>query len=185
MTSARSAGPARQSKSRLRIQTAKEGRHAVSKPPPSALEARFITTWSRFHLWVYRRTGGRVLSHMRGRPTLLLTTTGRRTGAPRAVPLPYLADGDTMVVVGSNSGAQRHPDWVRNVMADPRVTVQLRAQSGPARADILEGAERTAMWERIRAEAPWYAGYQERTSRRIPLVRLTRAPSAGSPGQGG
>lgn len=157
---------------------------AAGKPPPSRLETRLITTWSRFHRWVYRRTGGRVLSRMRGKPVLLLTTTGRRTGRPRTVPLPYLPNGDTMIVVGSNSGARQHPDWVRNLIADSRVTIQLRAKAGPARADIIAGAERAAMWEAIKAEAPWYAGYQERTRRQIPLIRLTRTSSAESSGQG-
>jgi deazaflavin-dependent oxidoreductase (nitroreductase family) len=83
-----------------------------------------------------------------------------------------------MVVVGSESGAERHPAWVLNLIADPRVTVQYLADSGPAQAEILAGDERKAMWERINAEAPWYAGYQERTAREIPLIRLTRAQSA-------
>ncbi len=96
------------------------------------------------------RTNGKVLSRMRGKPTLLLTTTGRRTGRLHTVPLPYLADGDAMIVVGSASGAERHPAWVLNLIASPRVTVQ-------------------------------YAGYQQRTSREIPLIRLTRAQSANTP----
>lgn len=137
-----------------------------------------ITVWSRIHRWVYRRTDGRALSRMRGRPTLLLTTTGRRSGRPHTVPLPYLADGDAMIVVGSNSGAQRHPAWVLNLITDPRVTVQYLADSGPAHADILAGSERTQMWDRISREAPWYAGYQQRTSREIPVIRLTPARSA-------
>ena len=137
-----------------------------------------LKAWTRFHRWVYRRTNGKVLSRMRGRPILLLTTTGRRTGRPHTIPLPHFADGETMIVVGSASGAERHPAWVLNLIADPRVTVQYLADSGPAHAEILIDGERKAMWERISAEAPWYAGYQQRTSREIPLIRLTRTPSA-------
>jgi deazaflavin-dependent oxidoreductase (nitroreductase family) len=74
---------------------------------------------------------------MRGKPTLLLTTTGRRAGRPHTVPLPYLADGDAMIVVGSAAGAERHPAWVLNLIANPRVTVQYLADSGPAHAEIL------------------------------------------------
>jgi deazaflavin-dependent oxidoreductase (nitroreductase family) len=111
---------------------------------------------------------------MHGKPTLLLTTTGRRSGRLHTGPLPYLADGDAMIVVGSASGAERHPAWVLNLIANPRVTVQYLADSGPAHAEILADDERKAMWERINAEAPWYAGYQQRTSREIPLIRLTR-----------
>jgi deazaflavin-dependent oxidoreductase (nitroreductase family) len=117
---------------------------------------------------------------MRGNPTLLLTTTGRRSGRPHTVPLPYLADGDAMIVIGSASGADRHPAWVLNLIANPRVTVQYLADSGPAQAEILADGERKAMWERINAEAPWYTGYQQRTSREIPLIRLTRTQPAHS-----
>jgi deazaflavin-dependent oxidoreductase (nitroreductase family) len=127
---------------------------------------------------MYRRTDGKILSRMRGRPTLLLTTTGRRSGRPHTVPLPYLADGDAMIVVGSASGAERHPAWVLNLIANPSVIVQYLADSGPAHAEILAGDECKAMWERINVEAPWYAGYQQRTSREIPLIRLTRAPES-------
>jgi F420H(2)-dependent quinone reductase len=150
----------------------------VSETPPSLLEARAVKTWSRFHRWVYRRTNGKLLSLMRGKPTLLLTTTGRRSGRLHTIPLPYLADGDAMIVVGSASGAERHPDWVLNLIADPRVTVQYLGDSGPAHAEILADGERKAMWERINVEAPWYMGYQQRTSREIPLIRLTRAQPA-------
>ena len=146
----------------------------MSKAPPSRLEARSIKAWTRIHRWVYRRTNGKVLSRMRGKPTLLLTTTGRRSGRPHTIPLPYLADGDKMIIIGSASGAERHPAWVHNLIANPRVTVQYLADSGPAHAEILAGGERKDMWERINVEAPWYAGYQQRTSREIPLIRLTR-----------
>ena len=146
----------------------------MSEAPPSRFEARAVRAWTRVHRWVYRHTDGKILSRMRGRPTLLLTTTGRRSGRPHTVPLPYTADGDTMVVIGSDSGAARHPAWVLNLIADPRVTVQYLADSGPAKAEILADDERTAMWDRINAEAPWYAGYQQRTNREIPLIRLTR-----------
>ena len=149
----------------------------MSEAQPSRLQARVLKAWTRFHRWAYRRTNGKVLSRMRGKPTLLLTTTGRRTGRLHTVPLPYLADGDAMIVVGSASGAERHPAWVLNLVANPRVTVQYLADSGPAHAEILVGGERKAMWERINVEAPWYAGYQQRTSREIPLIRLTRAQS--------
>jgi deazaflavin-dependent oxidoreductase (nitroreductase family) len=142
------------------------------------LQARALRAWTRFHRWAYRRTDGKILSRMRGKPTLLLTTTGRRTGRLHTIPLPYLADGDTMIVIGSASGAEHHPAWVLNLIADPRVTVQYLADSGPAHAEILADGERRTMWERISAEAPWYAGYQQRTSREIPLIRLTRTAPA-------
>ena len=149
----------------------------MSEAQPGQGQARVLKAWTRFHRWAYRRTNGKVLSRMRGKPTLLLTTRGRRTGRLHTVPLPYFADGDKMIVVGSASGAEHHPAWVLNLIANPRVTVQYLADCGPAQAEILADGERTAMWERINVEAPWYAGYQQRTSREIPLIRLTRAQS--------
>ena len=149
----------------------------MSEAQPGRRQARALKAWTRFHRWAYRRTNGKVLSRMRGKPTLLLTTTGRRTGRLHTVPLPYYADGDKMIVVGSDSGAERHPAWVLNLIANPRVTVQYLADSGPAQAEVLDGDERKAMWERITSEAPWYAGYQQLTSREIPLIRLTHAQS--------
>ena len=145
---------------------------------PSRLQARVLKAWTRLHRWAYQRTNGKVLSRMRGKPTLLLTTTGRRSGRPHTVPLPYLADGDTMIVVGSASGAEHHPAWVLNLIADPRVTVQYLADSGPAHAELLAGGEREALWNKISVEAPWYAGYQQRTRREIPVIRLTRTRPA-------
>ena len=150
----------------------------MSEAQPGRSQARVLKAWTRFHRWAYRRTNGKVLSRMRGKPTLLLTTTGRRTGRLHTVPLPYFADGDKMIVVGSASGAERHPAWVLNLIANPRVTVQYLADSGPAHAEILADGELKAMWERINVEAPWYAGYQQRTSREIPVIRLTRTQPA-------
>jgi deazaflavin-dependent oxidoreductase (nitroreductase family) len=150
----------------------------MSKAPPSRLHGQVLKAWTRFHRWAYRRTNGKVLSRMRGKPTLLLTTTGRRSGRPHTIPLPYLADGEAMIVIGSASGAERHPAWVLNLIANPRVTVQYLAESGPAQAELLAEGERNTMWERINVEAPWYAGYQQRTSREIPLIRLTRTQPA-------
>jgi deazaflavin-dependent oxidoreductase (nitroreductase family) len=117
----------------------------VSEARPSRRQAQVLKAWTRFHRWAYQRTNGKVLSRMRGKPMLLLTTTGRRTGRLHTLPLPYLADGDTMIVIGSNSGAERHPAWVLNLIANPCVTVQYLADSGPAQAEILADGERTAM----------------------------------------
>jgi deazaflavin-dependent oxidoreductase (nitroreductase family) len=134
-----------------------------------------LKRWTAFHMWMYRRTRGRLLYKMRGMPTLLLTTTGRKSGVQRTVPLPYLADGDGKVVVGSFAGGPRHPAWALNLFADPKAQVQDRGDSYPAIAEVLSGDERALVWTRLTAARPWYADYQAQTSREIPLVRLTRA----------
>jgi deazaflavin-dependent oxidoreductase (nitroreductase family) len=139
------------------------------------LRGTALRRWVRIHLWVYRRTRGRLLAKMRGMPTLLLTTTGRRTGRPHTVPLPYFSDGWGKVVIGSFAGSDKHPAWVLNVIADPTVQVQDRAEVCTGRAEIVTGDERAALWADLVQRSPWYADYQQQTSREIPLVRITNA----------
>ncbi|HEY7135251.1 MAG TPA: nitroreductase/quinone reductase family protein [Acidimicrobiia bacterium] len=153
----------------------------------SARTKRYLTLrgtplryWVRIHIWVYRTTHGRALYRMRGMPSLLLTTTGRRSGRAHTVPLPYFtdADGSGKVVVGSFAGSDHDPAWVLNLRGDPSVRIQDRAEVYPARATVLERETRAPVWERVVAAAPWYANYQTATSREIPLVRLERTEPA-------
>ena len=139
--------------------------------------------WVRIHRFVYRRTKGRVLYRMRGMPSLMLTTTGRRSGRQHTVPLPYLRDpaGDGKVVVGSFAGAEHDPAWVLNLRADPAVGVEDRAEVYAGRATVLTGEERATVWARLVESSPWYAGYQDRTTREIPLVRIDRADRLPAP----
>jgi deazaflavin-dependent oxidoreductase (nitroreductase family) len=122
-----------------------------------------------------RRFGRRAL----GMPVLELTTVGRRTGRPRSVMLTSpVRDGEAIVVVASRAGDDRHPDWLLNLRAQPRVEVALRG--GPRRpmlARIAEGAERERLWTEITAFHPRYAGYQRRTAREIPVVLLVPTDS--------
>jgi deazaflavin-dependent oxidoreductase (nitroreductase family) len=101
----------------------------------------------------------------------------RRSGLPRSVLLTTPArDGDTLVVVASRGGDDRHPDWLLNLRADPRVEVAV--QGGPRRpmlARIAAGPERGRLWARITTTNPRYAAYQRRTSREIPVVVLDPA----------
>jgi len=109
-----------------------------------------------------------------GMPVLELTTVGRRSGRPRSVMLTSpIRDGEAIVVVASRGGDDRHPDWLLNLQAEPRVEVALRG--GPRRpmlARVAAAAERERLWKEITAFHPRYAGYQRRTSREIPVVLL-------------
>lgn len=122
---------------------------------------------------VYRLTGGRLLARARRKPVVLLTTTGRRTGRRHTVPLPFYPDGDRIVVIASNSGSDRHPAWYLNLAEHPEVEVQVGPRVSPAKAATMTGDDRRRLWARLDAEAPWYAEYQEQTSREIPLVAIT------------
>ena len=109
-----------------------------------------------------------------GRPVLLLTTTGAKTGAPRLVPLVYSCDGDRLVIVASKAGAPTNPAWYLNIVANPTVTVEVGVETFQARATVAEGAERDRLYAQHAAQHPNFVGYQERTERRIPVITLER-----------
>lgn len=105
--------------------------------------------------------------------TLLLRTTGRRSGEDRYVTLQYFTPGGKYVVVGSRGGTAEHPAWYLNLVDDPRCHVQVGTLfSSAARARLVEGEEYAALWTYVGNEQPQYEKYQARTSRRIPLVVL-------------
>src|SRR5690242_1896214 len=95
-----------------------------------------------------------------GRPLLLLTTTGARSGQRRTTPLMYVPDGDRLLVIASNAGAPAHPDWYRNLLAHPQVTVEVGADTFDARAVVLAGMERQQLWDRIVASYPFFTDHQ-------------------------
>ena len=128
--------------------------------------------------WVYRLSGGRLLGRFpSGAPVCLLTTTGRRSGQARTVPLLYLADGEDFVVVASQGGAPQNPGWFHNLQAAPRAGLQIGRRRLAVTARTVPAAERDLLWPRLVAIYPPYEDYRRRTSREIPLVRLT--PVAG------
>ena len=124
------------------------------------------------HVALYRLTGGRIGGRAFGAPVLLLTARGRKTGKLRTTPLLYLEDGDRLVVVASKGGAPRHPAWFLNLSANPQVTVERRRKRLTMRAREADDAERQRYWPQVVAMYSGYAKYQEKTSRRIPLVVL-------------
>lgn len=106
-------------------------------------------------------------------PVLLLTTTGRTTGKQRTRPLTFLRQGDAIVLVASNGGADRAPGWWLNLLAQPRATVRVGRARLTLEARPATDDERARLWPTIAETYSGYATYQERTARRIPLVLLT------------
>ena len=132
----------------------------------------------RLHRWLYRLSGGRIGTRVGPWSALLLVTRGRKSGEPRLVGLNYLTDDGRLVVVGSYAGEDRHPAWWLNLLADPRAEVQVGSARYPVTARELEGPDREQMWARVVETDPSYAEYQNRTTRRIPVVVLERLANA-------
>lgn len=105
-------------------------------------------------------------------PSLLLTTTGRKSGERFIFPLFYGTQGDSYFVVASKGGAPQHPGWYRNILADPEVEVQVGTTKTRARARTASGAERARLWQKALEFWPPYADYQRKTEREIPIVVL-------------
>jgi deazaflavin-dependent oxidoreductase (nitroreductase family) len=127
------------------------------------------------HVRRYRETDGEVGYLWRGVPTLILTTTGRRSGQPRSAPLIFGQDGDAYVVVASKGGAARHPAWYLNLVDQPKVEVQVRGERFEAVARTAGGDERSRLWRLMTGIWPDYDVYRERTARQIPVVVLERS----------
>ena len=111
-----------------------------------------------------------------GRPLLLLTTTGAKSGKRHTTPLMYLADGDRLAIFASKGGNPAHPDWYHNLVATPTVTLEVGAERYEARAVVLEGAERDRVYAEQAKNFPQFGEYETRTTRRIPVVALERLP---------
>ena len=111
---------------------------------------------------------------MKGRPLLLLTTTGAKSGQLRTKPMMFIPDGDRLLVIASNVGAPTHPDWYRNLVAHPEVTVEVGNETFKAIATVTEGLERQRLWSRVVELYPFFADHQAKTSRQIPVIVLRR-----------
>jgi deazaflavin-dependent oxidoreductase (nitroreductase family) len=132
------------------------------------------TGWVRKHIDSYVASGGEKGHSYHGRPSLLLTTVGRRSGIGRRTALIYGREGEGHVVVASNGGAADHPLWFTNLLADPSVEVQVGAEVFTATARVAEDAERARVGELMCGIHPEYAAYQTKCERRIPVVVLDR-----------
>ena len=126
---------------------------------------------------MYRLSKGRVAgTSPTGAPICLLTTTGRRTGRRRTVPLLYLPDGENFVVVASKGGMSTHPAWYLNLSADPNAVVESHGRTFLAVARAATDEERARMWPQLVAVYGHFESYQLRTTRQIPMVVLIPQP---------
>ena len=109
-----------------------------------------------------------------GRPLLLLTTTGTKSGQRHTTPLMYVPDGDRLLVIASNAGAPAHPDWYHNLLAHPQATVEVGNEIFEAGAMVLAGAERQRVWDKIVESYPFFTEHQAKITREIPVIALER-----------
>ncbi|HEY7094729.1 MAG TPA: nitroreductase family deazaflavin-dependent oxidoreductase [Ktedonobacterales bacterium] len=126
----------------------------------------------------YRANGGKLSGQLANSQIILLTTTGAKTSQERVTPMGYRLDGDRIVVIAADAGADKHPDWYYNLLAHPEVIVELGTERFPARAVVASAAER----ERLIAAnvVPYFPAQQEKTSREIPFVFLERLTKSDS-----
>jgi len=134
-----------------------------------------LPSWIADHLKRYRESNGADGHIWNGVPCLLLTTTGRKSGAALTLPLIYGRDGERAVIVASRGGAPDHPAWYKNLAALPRVGVQIAADKFAANARTATGEERARLWRAMTKIWPAYDEYQAKTTREIPVVVLERA----------
>lgn len=127
------------------------------------------------HVERYQATDGEEGHDWQGTHTLLLTTTGRKSGQQRTTPLIYDPVGDAYAIVASKGGADEPPAWFLNLQADPTVEVQVKADKFTARARTASDEERSSIWPQMVEQWPAYDEYQASTDRKIPIVLLERA----------
>ena len=132
------------------------------------LSRPIIRILMRIHIFVYRYSKGRLLGSVQGRPVVLLTTTGRKTGRLHTVPLGAVEDGDNYAVVASNGGRDRHPAWFLNIVSDPGAIIEVGDRTIDVSAILTQGSES----KRLGLQFPWLKRYNERTERQIPVILL-------------
>ena len=131
-------------------------------------------TYNRQLIEEFRADRDRGGGAMKGRPLLLLTTTGAKSGQLRTKPMMFIPDGDRLLVIASNAGAPTHPDWYRNLVAHPEVTVEVGNETFKADATVTEGPERQRLWNRVVELYPFFADHQAKIARQIPVIVLKR-----------
>jgi len=137
-----------------------------------------VNRWKQQNVAViaeFRANAGVVGGPYAGRPLMLLTTKGAKSGQERITPLNYSTDGDRIAVIASRGGAPTHPDWYRNLVANPEVTVEVGAEQYRARARTAQEPERTRLFDQQAALMPFFDAYRKQvTAREIPVVVLER-----------
>lgn len=137
-----------------------------------ALPDAGLRALGKLNIPIYRLTRGRLMGKVGKAPVLLLTTTGRRSGEPRTAPVVYVADGERVAVIGSNTGSERAPAWSLNLQANPDAEAEIRGERRAVRARVAEGDERGELWRRMNEQFSGFDHYRDRTARDIKVFVL-------------
>jgi len=137
-----------------------------------AMPAGMLRAMGKLNVPLYRLSRGHLMGKIGKAPVLLLTSTGRRSGQPRTAPVVYLADGERLIVIGSNAGNERAPAWAHNLQANPEAEIEVGGDRRKVRARIAEGDERAELWRRSNEQYAGFDSYEARTSRDIRLFVL-------------
>lgn len=124
------------------------------------------------HVKKYLETNGEIGYLWNGVPTLLLTTTGRKSGEKRTIPIIFNMDGENFFLIASKGGAPAHPVWFLNLEANPNAVVQVKGEKWEVKARVAESPERERLWDIALVGWPQYNLYQSRTERKIPVIVL-------------
>ena len=133
-----------------------------------------MSDWNKKIIEEFRANEGKVGGHFGNMTLLLLHTTGAKSGLPRVNPAAYTEDRDRLIIIASKGGADTHPDWYYNVVANPHVTVEVGTDKYDAIATAAEEPERTRLFDQMAAQYPGFEAYRQKTSRIIPVITLKR-----------
>ena len=122
----------------------------------------------------FRTNAGKITGQFADLPMLLLKTADAKTGGIRTTPLVYFKDGDRYLIIASKAGASTNPAWYHNLVANPTASVELPTEFFDVQARVATGDERDRLFHKVAEHFPIYAGYQQKTGRRIPVVVLER-----------
>jgi len=130
--------------------------------------------WNQAIIDEFRTNSGKVGGRFEGSTLLLLHTVGAKSGQERINPVAYVAEGNRIMIVASKAGAPTNPDWFYNILARPQVTVEVGTEQFQAQATIAAEPERTRLFNKMVEMMPGFAEYQNKTTRVIPVIILTR-----------
>src|SRR5260221_11834524 len=121
-------------------------------------------------VFLFNVSGGRIGGKMGQVPVLLLTTTGRKTGKQRTLPLVYIMDGSAYVITASAGGADKHPGWFFNIRSNPQATIQVKDKNITVTAEIAGPEKKPGLWARLVEVAPKFGAYQKAARAGIPML---------------